>query len=56
MKNKITSNKNLKKTNVIIKNTKSKKDTSNKQKKIRYGTLIIIIPKDQELVSVIRTK
>ena len=44
MKNKITSNKNLKKTNVIIKNTKKQKKRHLKQKKkIRYGTLIIII-------------
>ena len=57
MKNKITSNKNLKKTNVIIKNTKKqKKDTSNKAKKKLGMGLSSLLSKDQELVSVIRTK
>ena len=56
MKNKITSNKNLKKANGLVKNTKKqKKETSNKTKKLGMG-LSSLLSKDQELVSVIRTK
>ena len=56
MKNKITSNKNLKKANGLVKNTKKqKKETSNKTKKLGMG-LSSLLSKDQELVSVIKTK
>ncbi len=57
MKNKATSDKNLKKSDHLVKNMKKqKKETAQKTKKKLGMGLSSLLSKDQELVSVIRTK